>query len=149
MNAFLQRIVHWAQTQPDLLAVALVGSHARGDARPDSDVDLVLISSESESRIAHNEWIGVFGEPAQIQREIWEKVTSLRVNYKDRLEVEFGVAAPSWGSDPNDKGDARVIQDGIIVLYEQGRLLSERIKQMSYPPSPSTEQGKPTTNSLG
>ena len=34
-----------------LRAVYLFGSHARGDARPDSDVDLCLVADESEQQL--------------------------------------------------------------------------------------------------
>ena len=33
----------WAAARPDVLGVALVGSHARGAATPESDVDLVIV----------------------------------------------------------------------------------------------------------
>jgi predicted nucleotidyltransferase len=39
----LQIIVDWAKKQPTIQAVAVVGSHARGTARAESDIDLVLL----------------------------------------------------------------------------------------------------------
>jgi hypothetical protein len=43
IKAFLDRVIYWAMNEPDLLALALVGSHARGKATPNSDVDLILL----------------------------------------------------------------------------------------------------------
>ena len=136
VRTFLQHLVHWSQTRPDMLATALVGSQARGQARPDSDVDLVLLVEQPSAYLIDQAWIGTFGNPAQIHRENWGRVTSLRVDYREGLEVEFGLADSSWGSDP---GDARVIRDGIIVLYERGHILSKRVKQTINSPSKQEE----------
>ncbi len=41
----MQRAAQWARTQPDIRALLLVGSWARDAARPDSDVDLVVLTT--------------------------------------------------------------------------------------------------------
>ena len=38
-------IVDWAKAQPAIEAVAVVGSYARGTARADSDIELVLLTT--------------------------------------------------------------------------------------------------------
>jgi hypothetical protein len=124
LNAFLQRLVEWGKTQADLLAIALAGSYARGTAGPDSDVDLILLTVDPKAYLANQNWIYKFGEPTKVVKEDWGKVTSLRVFYARGLEVEYGISSSRWGSDPSDEGDARVIRDGCIVLYERERHLS-------------------------
>ena len=42
VHRFLNEFVEWAEMQPDIQAVALVGSHARNAATESSDVDLVV-----------------------------------------------------------------------------------------------------------
>src|SRR5687767_1223031 len=44
----IARVVEWAERRPDIRAVALVGSHARNTATPDSDVDLILLTTQPE-----------------------------------------------------------------------------------------------------
>ncbi|WP_254932807.1 nucleotidyltransferase family protein [Cyanobium sp. WAJ14-Wanaka] len=51
--------------------VRLFGSHARGDARPDSDVDLMI--TVSDAWYANNDWFGVLGE-------LWNKLAHHRVS---------------------------------------------------------------------
>ena len=38
--------LQWARAQKNILAVALVGSYARKTARPESDIDLVMLTDE-------------------------------------------------------------------------------------------------------
>ena len=44
VGRFLSEFTAWASARPDIKALALVGSQANGTARPDSDVDLVIIT---------------------------------------------------------------------------------------------------------
>jgi predicted nucleotidyltransferase len=128
VRAFLQSVVEWAKNEPDLMALALVGSHARGEASPESDVDLILLLSNPKEYLNDRDWISEFGEPRHIVHEDWGKVTSLRVLYTEGLEVEYGLSNLAWGSDPSDEGDAQVIGNGLIVLYEKDGHLSNKLK---------------------
>ncbi|TFH37851.1 MAG: nucleotidyltransferase domain-containing protein [Anaerolineales bacterium] len=128
---FLASIVAWAESVSTLQAIALVGSQARGDARSSSDIDLILLCKDPEHFLSHRAWISAFGEPHQIKEEHWGKVTSIRVFYRDGLEVEFGVTGLGWGADPTDHGDGLVIQDGLIVLYERDGHLTNKVKHFN------------------
>jgi len=46
----------------EIATVALVGSHARGEARPDSDVDLVLVCADPDEALFDRSWMVGFGE---------------------------------------------------------------------------------------
>jgi hypothetical protein len=120
ITLFLSNLVTWARRQPGVGAVALVGSHARGTARPDSDIDILLLLDDPQVFLADTGWVRAFGEPVRQEVEHWGKVTSLRVWYAGGQEVEYGLANLDWGSDPADEGDMQVIRDGIRVVYQQG-----------------------------
>jgi predicted nucleotidyltransferase len=124
VNSFLNKVKEWAKTQPDLLALALIGSHARGEAKTDSDIDLILLTSNPEEFFGNPEWIAELGSPVQIVKEDWGKVTSLRVFFADDLEVEFGITDQSWASFPLDSGTQDVINDGMNILFERKPILS-------------------------
>ena len=128
VRAFLQSVVIWAKNEPGLMALALVGSYARGEASPESDVDLILLLRNPKEYLKDRDWISEFGEPGHIVQEEWGKVTSLRVLYADGLEVEYGLSNLEWGSDPSDDGDAQVIENGLVVLYEKNGHLSNKLK---------------------
>lgn len=108
----------WAEGEPDVRAVALVGSHARGHARSDSDVDLVVLVDDVARRLGSREWLTAFGRVTSVEHEDWGLVQSLRVQYGDRLEVEFGLASTDWATPPIDARTAAVIRDGLMAVWD-------------------------------
>ncbi len=125
--AFLNSVTEWAQNQPAIYGVALVGSHARGEARLDSDIDLVLLCADSQVFLSNTSWIERFGDVELCQMEDWGMVTSLRVHYQNGLEVEFGMTTPAWAELPVDSGTKSVVMNGMRILMDRdgmlGRLL--------------------------
>lgn len=108
----------WATGRPEVRAVALVGSHARGAARPDSDVDLILLAERPEDLTENVEWLNGFGRVRRLAVENWGRVTSLRAWYASGLEVEFALARAEWATAP-DVGTRRVVADGLRVLLDR------------------------------
>lgn len=127
-EAFLERFVAWASARAEIEAVVLVGSWARGDARPDSDVDLVIVAEAPERYERDLDWVHRFGEPASVALEDWGLVQSVRVHYRNGLEVEFGWTTDAWvNTDPVDPGTAAVIRNGARVLLDRAGRLSKLV----------------------
>lgn len=124
VSQLLEAIAVWAATEPELLAVGLVGSHARGAARPDSDVDLVVIAREPRRYLDDTTWAARFGAVERLALEDYGRLVSARVWYAGGLEVEYGITDASWAAAPLDPGTARVLGDGLRVLWEREPLLS-------------------------
>lgn len=124
VDQFLDEFTAWAAAQPDIQAVALVGSHARNAARPDSDVDLVVIAEQPELYVQNTGWIERFGRVERQQTEDYVKLISVRAWYADGREIEYGLTDPSWAALPLDPGSQQVIADGMRVLFERTPLLS-------------------------
>lgn len=118
IEPFLARLLQWAQQRPDIAAVALVGSHARDQARPDSDIDLVVLVETPKDLLEDTGWVRAMGLPLRQEVEDWGNVISLRVWYAGGPEVEYGLTGLDWGSDPADEGAQRVMADGMKVLYK-------------------------------
>jgi predicted nucleotidyltransferase len=99
--------------------VILVGSQARGTARPDSDVDLVVVTETPADLVTDPGWTEYFGAVERQAGEDWGAVRSLRLWYRDGPEVEFGIAAPEWLAEPLDPGTRDVLRAGYRMLYDR------------------------------
>ena len=130
ISRLFKQINAWSESQSNIIAIALVGSYARGDATELSDVDLVIITSSPEVMINNPAWIENFGCPNKIHYEDWGKVQSIRAHYPNGLEVEFDITDMNWLAQPFDEGTVSVIKDGIQVIFEREGYLSTKLGQI-------------------
>jgi predicted nucleotidyltransferase len=131
VTAFFDSVAEWAQNQPAISGVALVGSHARGEARPDSDIDVVLLCADPQDFLSDTSWIKRFGNVESCQTEDWGMVTSLRVHYRNALEVEFGMTTPEWAELPVDPGTKNVVMNGMRILMDRDGALGRLLETVS------------------
>lgn len=124
INSFLHAVTEWASHQADIQALALIGSYARNVAKETSDVDLVLIATDPNTYLNDSTWIQQFGNVKEQQIEDYGLLISIRVFYKESLEVEYGITDERWSATPLDPRTRRVIDDGMRVLFERGNILS-------------------------
>ena len=124
VERLLDEITAWASHQTQILVAALVGSHARGCASPESDIDLILITSHPQVLLNTLEWIHLFGQAEKHQIENYGRLISIRVWYAEGHEVEFGITDERWADIPIDSGTQHVISDGMQILFERDELLS-------------------------
>jgi len=141
MNAerIIQAIVDWAKAQPTIQAAAVIGSHARGTARADSDIDLVLLTPNPTSFRAGTAWLdaiawnAIGAQPMKWQDEDYGALWSRRVWLGQSAgEIEFGFASPSWANaNPVDPGTRRVIAEGCRILHDPEKMLSRLCTSVS------------------
>lgn len=72
-------------------AIALVGSYARGTARDDSDIDLIVLTNQPQKYLEEFKWIEGFASVEKHQTEDYGKLTSIRVWSENGVEVEYGI----------------------------------------------------------
>lgn len=119
----------WADRQPGIEAIAIVGSWAHGDARMDSDLDLVMLCTEPEDYLVDTEWAWELGDLRFVEMREWGPLTELRFALPSGLEIDFGIADPSWAETfPVDEGTRRVVEDGISILHDPHRLLARLVR---------------------
>ena len=123
VKAFLDKFSGWASLRPDIEGVALVGSYAGDVPNEQSDVDLIILTKQSEGYLNDPSWASAFGEVGERKVEDWGRVKSLRVFYNDSLEVEYSFALPDWADIPVDPGTHRVVSDGMKILFDPRGLL--------------------------
>ena len=126
VEALLEHTGAWAAERPDIAAVALVGSWARGAQGPGSDVDLVVLTSDPSAYTEREDWILGLAPGAELARtEDWVAIVERRLRLPTGLEVEVGIGEPSWAAaSPVDPGTLRVVRDGLRVLYDRDGLLA-------------------------
>lgn len=130
VEEFLNLIERWANNKPDIIGVALVGSHARNEARLDSDIDLVILCKEPNIYLNNVLWLQYFGKVKSYKFEDWGKVTSVRVFYEN-IEVEFGLTSIEWAIIPVDAGTRKVVSDSMKILFDPQEILNKLLKAVA------------------
>lgn len=128
LQPLIRAVAEWARDRPDVVAVGLAGSHARGTARDSSDVDLVVLIEDPAALLGDDAWLTHFGDVTSVADEDWGAVQSRRVRYRAGPEVEFGPTSPAWAAPPLDPGTARVVRDGFRVIHDPQGLLDEAVQ---------------------
>jgi hypothetical protein len=127
--ALTEAIGAWVQSRPDLRALGLVGSWARGDGRPDSDLDMLLLADRPEVYRSNHDWLDRLRLPAPFRVSshadasygaVWSCHVALEPDAK--LELTFG--ALDWAStNPIDSGTRSVVLGGLRTIVDKdGRL---------------------------
>jgi hypothetical protein len=130
LDRALSPVVAWARSRSDVIGLALVGSWARGTARPDSDIDLMVLVSEPQSFRGDDSWLAEIAWP---DRSVvgWHDVDycvawSRHVRLEPACEIEFAFCDPSWAStDPVDPGAANVVSNGCRPLLDRSQLFEK------------------------
>ena len=131
VRELLGRVGAWAARRPEVVAVALVGSWARGRPRMGSDVDLVVLTTDKPTYLREESWMAELGGTRIIRTRDWGPLyTERRFVLPSGLEVEFGVAPPAWAAaDPPDPNTGEEIGNGgLRALYDPEGLLSRLIE---------------------
>jgi predicted nucleotidyltransferase len=132
----LQQLRLWASERDDVRALVLVGSFARGEARPDSDLDVVLVTNNQHAYLDNTDWVSAFGRVGRVELEPYGTVTSVRAFYDDGLEIEFGIAPASWAAKPFDAGTEQVARQGIVVLLDRDGHATDLANAVAQRPNP-------------
>ncbi len=122
---------NWASGRPDIKGVAVVGSWARSEPRIDSDIDLVILTTDKAAYSASEDWAWMaVSQPAELTRtKEWGLLTERRIRVASGLEIEFGFAPPNWAeTDPVDPGTASVVSDGCIPILDRALLLQKLVE---------------------
>jgi predicted nucleotidyltransferase len=77
IDDFTEKLRLWSSEQPEIQATAIIGSWARGTARADSDIDIIVIAQEPAILLDNNIWLERFGKIDEFVREDWGLVHAL------------------------------------------------------------------------
>ena len=137
LDRFLDDFTAWVRQHTAILGTAIVGSHARGTARADSDLDLVILCQDPSILLNDDSWLQRWGQATSTNVEDYGALTSLRAFYAGGLEVEFGLTTPDWAAIPVDPGTRQVVSGGIKILHDPEGLFEDLESAVRPVPSPS------------
>ena len=122
----------WAERTPSILGLALIGSHARGVARADSDIDVMVLTQEPDLFLHSVAWIedidwGAAHSSIAGWRDVqYGRVWSRHFRLADGSALELSFAEPNWAAvDPLDAGTRDAIAGGFRVLFDREHLLRQ------------------------
>ncbi len=136
LEEILAPISAWACSRSDIHGLALVGSWARGSARSDSDIDVMLLVSEPQKFCSDEHWLTEIawtgGRVAGWHDAEYGSAWSRHVALEPHCEIEFTFCTPSWAAtDPIDTGTANVVSGGCRVLVDKMRLFGNLLTAVS------------------
>jgi uncharacterized protein len=122
-------VADWASARADIRGLAIIGSHARGEARPDSDIDLTAIALDPKTLKADTAWPDAIAWPGMRlinwRDERYGVVWSRRLRFEPSCEVELSFGPLSWAAlNPIDLGTRHIVLDGFRVLYDPDGLMT-------------------------
>jgi len=123
ITSLRKKLKRWAAAQPDVVGVALIGAYARGSATEESDVDVIILTTEVRKYFREKQWVSLFGEAEKTEVEHWGRVKTLRAFYTDGNEIEFNFSTPYWTNIPVDSGTHQVVSDGMQILLDPQGIL--------------------------
>lgn len=125
IDAVIDHVTAWAAGRGDVVGLLLVGSVARNEARPDSDVDLMLLVTDPD-RYRAGTWTASLGLGQPALMRTWGVITERRFIIASGLEVELNVGAADWArTEPCDPGTRRVVTDGARILHDPSGILRD------------------------
>ncbi|MEU5726933.1 nucleotidyltransferase domain-containing protein [Micromonospora sp. NPDC047738] len=137
VRSMVDLVTGWSAERADVAGVVVVGSWARGAARMDSDVDIVVLTDNSGHAEA-GVWADLLGGEV-VRLAEWGPLREVRVRRPSGLEVELGVVPVSWAdTDPVDSGTRRVITEGHRIVHDPAGVLAALSAACSIPTGADT-----------
>ncbi len=140
LKGILDIAVEFAQSNPEVMTMALCGSYARGEAKPDSDIDFSIIVKD-KMKFKATEWVEKLNLKNLNERlEFFEdkeygSVWSRHVFLESKIEIEFSFADISWADTENlDEGTKKVVTDGYKIIYDPQHILKKLVDKIRLKP---------------
>jgi uncharacterized protein len=125
-DAIVDAVSWWAIERDDIRAMALLGSWARGSQRKTSDVDLLLLTDQTEEYLDGRTWLAqinfrnanyaVQSSDCAVYGEVWSR----HVHLLPAAEVELTFARCSWAkTNPIDCGTRSVVKDAFRIIFDK------------------------------
>jgi len=124
-------LTRWAQQEPAVQAVCLVGSYARGAERLASDVDVMVLSADLDAHGPVSGWFQRLRPGSRLLRvATWGPVQEQRWRLRCGLVAEIDLGPVGWAGVPLDGGTRRVLADGHRILHDPRGMLARAVSAL-------------------
>ena len=152
IDVILETVVNWAEIRSEIFGLALVGSYARGEARADSDIDLMAIASNPEFFRQNRDWVyqinwesvnceiltfndaqygAVWSRHIYLNKYTAKDSTYVSHNLTSKLKIEISFGLPTWAAiNPIDSGTFAVVSRGCKIIYDSQGILTRLISKI-------------------
>ena len=134
VNAITAAVASWAIDRNDIRAMAMLGSWVRGNPRPDSDLDLLLLSDLAADCQRSETWLTAINfQNAGFRLQSNESafygvVWSQHLRLLPAADVELTLARCSWAStDPIDIGTRVIVKDAFQIIFDRDGILAKLV----------------------
>jgi nucleotidyltransferase-like protein len=124
-------VAKWVRRNANTRALGMVGSWARGNPRPDSDLDLLILARNPELYFTDDSLLAKIGFATTGYQVLSRAVVDYGARRSHKLglspdaAVELIFAPLNWANfDPVEPGSARIARDGLCILVDKDRLFS-------------------------
>lgn len=139
-NALTVAVADWVNARPDLTGLAICGSWARGDPRPDSDLDLIVLCRQPDALVDPSflsaiNFAAAGFHSVSVQRATYGAVWSWHVQLLPPGDLELTIVPPKWAATaPVDEGTRGIVADVFQPIIDKERLLLELIAALPKKP---------------
>lgn len=133
-NALTAAAADWINARSDLCGLAVTGSWARGNPRPESDLDLILLSREPSALadpafLAEIDFAAAGFQIASIEHVTYGAVWSWHVHLLPPADLELTIAPLAWATiEPIEGGTRAIVTDAFRVVVDKENLLRPLIE---------------------
>jgi hypothetical protein len=120
----------FVESHDDLRALGLAGSWARGNPRPDSDLDLIIVAGNPDTWRRCQHWVGELAfAQAGLHYDDHSTATygaasaHVKLNPEAALELTF-VPKALASFDPIDPGTLHILADAFTIIVDKDHLLA-------------------------
>jgi len=138
LDLILEFIRNWTESRSDIRGVALVGSWARGNPKPDSDIDLIILTTDPNSYCTDTAWLRNMRWSdlgLTMTRSVtaeYGEVRSLHLYFAEANKIEFGFTLPTWARvNPMDAGTRKVVRDGMRIILDRDALFARLLLELT------------------
>jgi uncharacterized protein len=133
-EAVIEAVAAWVRARDDVRALALVGSWARGNPRPASDVDLLVLSDCAEGyrtgreRMSEIDFARAGYSIKSSNNVSYGAVWSRHIHLHPAGEVELTFAVCAWASvAPIDQGTRAIVSDAFRIIVDKDGSLARLV----------------------